>query len=67
MKKKNKDYEVYLKVMVETSLEVSAESYEAALEKARNFGVKDVVEFDSPYNDGSISVIGIYNPLEESK
>lgn len=60
-KKKNKTFNVSLKVIVETDLEISAESFEEALAKAREFGVKDVVEFDSSFNDGSVAVMGVYN------
>lgn len=62
MAKKNKKFNVIVKVSVETELEISAESYEQALEKAREYNVKDVVDFNTPFNDGNISVSGIYDP-----
>lgn len=62
MAKKNKTFNVTVKVTVETVIDISAESYEQALEKAREYSVKDVVDFDTDYNDGSIEISGIYDP-----
>lgn len=61
MAKKNKEFNVILKVVVETEISISADSYENALIKARELGVKDVVEFDTSFNDGSIEISGIYD------
>ncbi len=61
MAKKNKEFNVILKVVVETEISISADSYENALIKARELGVKDVVEFDTSFNDGSIEIGGIYD------
>lgn len=65
-KKKNKMYQVYFNVNVETVVEISAQSYEEALSKAREYDVKDIVEFDTVFNDGSVQVVGVYNPNEEA-
>ena len=66
-KAKKKSYTVYFKLNIEIDLDVSAESYEMALEKARGYMVKDLVDFDHNFNDGSVAVIGVYNSLEEPK
>ena len=57
---KKTKYTVLVKVMVETELLISAESFEEALADAKTYDVKDVVEFHTPYNDGSIEVVGVY-------
>jgi sugar/nucleoside kinase (ribokinase family) len=59
VKTKKERYEVYVKVIVETSLNISADSFEEAIAKAKEYGVKDVVDFDTAYNDGSIEIIGV--------
>lgn len=64
---KYKTYTIQLKVMVDTCLDIKADSYEDAIKKAREIGVKDVVDFDTDYNDGSIAVVGVYNFDEEPK
>lgn len=65
MRKKN--YTAYFKVVVDLSIEITAESYEQALEKARKINVRDMVDFDADYEDGSIAVTGMYNEKEEPK
>lgn len=60
MGKKLKEYFVSVKVLVDTTVTVRAESFEDALIKGRELDVKDVVEFDTDYNDGSIEVSGVY-------
>lgn len=67
MAKKSKTYEVQVKVMVDTTVLVSANTYEDAIAKARDLGVKDIVEFDTDFNDGNIAILGIYNFFEEAK
>lgn len=61
---KDKKYNVYVKILVETELKINAQSLEEALDKARKYKVKDVVDFDSDFIDGNISVIGIFNDKE---
>jgi hypothetical protein len=58
---RNKSYSISLKVVVDTDIEIKAKSYEEALEKARQIKVRDVVEFDTCFNDGSVSITGVYN------
>ena len=65
--KRNKEYTVNVKVTVDTNVTINAPSYEEALVKARELGVKDVVEFDTDFNDGSIAVTGIWNFDEPAK
>lgn len=61
-KKKQKKFTVIVKVVVETELDIAADSYEEALAKAGEYTVKDVVEFDTPFNDGNIAIGGVYSP-----
>lgn len=65
MAKKLKTYTVSLRIVVETNIEVPAENYEQAISKAREIKVKDVVEFDTDFNDGNIAILGIFNHEEE--
>lgn len=64
---KNRTYEISVKVTVDTNISISAKTYEEALQKARALEVKDVVEFDTDYNDGSIAITGVYNFEEPGK
>lgn len=57
---KKNSYDVMVRVEVETNISIRASSYEEALEQARQLGVKDVVEFDTDFNDGNIRVTGIF-------
>lgn len=59
---KKKTFHVIVRVEIETELEVQGENYEEALTKARELKAKDVVEFDTPFNDGGIVISGIYDP-----
>ena len=65
MKKKNKSYTVYFKLNIELDTEISAASYEDAIQKARGYDIKDLIDFDHSFNDGSIAVTGVYNSEEE--
>lgn len=67
MKKNNKQYEISFKVIVDTTIQISAESYEQALTKAREYSVRDLVAFDTGFNDGSVAVTGVFNSSEEAK
>lgn len=64
MKKKLKIFSVSLLVKVDTNIKIQADSLEQAIEKARLYEVKDIVEFDTEYNDGSIKVTGAYDYSE---
>lgn len=59
-KKRHKKYTVYFKVKVETPVEIIADTYEEAIAKAREFQVKDVVEFDTEFTDGEIRIAGVF-------
>jgi hypothetical protein len=58
--KKNKTFTVQVTVEVFTTVEIKAASLEEAITEARKLGVKDVVEFDGEFNDGSIEVTGAF-------
>jgi hypothetical protein len=60
MAKKNKTYTVMIKVMLRTDVEISAETFEEALAKARELKTPDVVQFDGSHNDSEIEVEGVY-------
>lgn len=60
MAKKQTEYQVIVKVTIETVLKIVANSFEEALSKAGEFGVRDVVSFDTEYNDGDIRVVGVF-------
>lgn len=59
-KKKKQTFHVTVKVVVETSIEVPADTLEEAIQMGREFDVKDVAKFDTDYIDGSIEVIGAF-------
>lgn len=65
-KPKHKTYDVSVKVVVDTTISITASSYEEALTKARELGVRDVVEFDTDFNNGSVAITGVYNFSEEN-
>lgn len=60
-KKKYKTYTVCLKIDLMTDVEISAESLEDALIKARNLKTTDVIEFEGNHNDSEIQVTGVFN------
>jgi hypothetical protein len=60
MKKKLKTFNVSFNVEVFTSIQISAESIEDAITKARELGVTDVVEIPGEYIDGSLELTGAY-------
>lgn len=60
MAKKNKTYTVMIKVMLRTDVEISAESFEEALAKARELNTVDIVEFEGGHNDSEVEVEGVY-------
>lgn len=57
---KKHNYNVFVKVELETEISISAESFEEALTKARELKTKDVVEFDTPHNDSNVEIVGVY-------
>ena len=48
-----------VKVTIDTMVPLRAKSFEDAIVEARALKEKDVVEFDTDFNDGSIEVSGI--------
>lgn len=58
MAKKSR-FTVYVTVTVETELDIRAETFEEALEIAKGYEVKEVVDFNTPHNDSSIKVRGV--------
>lgn len=59
MPKARKTFDVWVKVTVETVIPIKAETFEEALAEARTYGVRDVVSFDTDFNDGGIEVTGV--------
>lgn len=60
MAKKNTNYTVLVKVELETELQISAQSFEEALNKARELQTVDIVSFDTSHNDSSVEVVGVF-------
>lgn len=60
MAKKNKTYTVMLDIKLSTDVEISAESFEEALSKARELKTLDVVTFDGNHNDSEVKVTGVF-------
>ena len=60
-KKKHQTYTVLLSLRLDTDLEISAESFEDALAKARELKTTDVVDFEGGHNDSEITVTGVFN------
>lgn len=58
--KKNKTFHVSFNVNVFTSIEISAESIEEAVKKARELSVTDVVEIPGEHIDSSLELTGAY-------
>jgi hypothetical protein len=60
-KPKLKTYLVDFRIDVLTNMEIEAESLENALQKARAYDVKDVVELPGDYIEGDgVTVRGVY-------
>lgn len=60
MAKKLKTFTVMVTVKVDTDIEVKSESLEQAISIVHEYGVKDVVEFEGGFNDGSVEVTGAF-------
>lgn len=61
MAKKNKTYIIMIDVKLSTDLEISADSFEEALEKAREFKTTDIIEFTGGHNDSEVKITGVYS------
>jgi len=60
MATKLKTFQVMVHVNLDTVIEVRAENLEDAIAKGREFKMKDVVDFDSDWIDGDVTVNGVY-------
>ena len=58
--KKQKTFTVQFDLKLVTTLDLRADSLEEAITKAREYSVKDLVEFDSDYIDGEVEVTGVF-------
>ncbi|HKZ41351.1 MAG TPA: hypothetical protein VJ044_10345 [Candidatus Hodarchaeales archaeon] len=58
--KKQKTFTVQFDLKLVTTLDLRADSLEEAIAKAREYGVKDLVEFESDYIDGEVEVTGVF-------
>lgn len=56
---RRKRFTVYVEVVVRTEIEVLAETMPEALERAKEYEVTDIVDFDTPHNDSEIKVTGV--------
>lgn len=56
MPKKHHEFHVGVVIKLWTSLHITAESFEAALEKAKNMGVTDFIDIHGEHNDSSIEL-----------
>ncbi len=65
MRKKKQTFEVSFRVIVDTTISITADTYEEALERARGYEVRDIVSFETDYVDGKIKVTGVATPYEE--
>ena len=59
-KPKQQIFNVQFNVNVLTTIDIYASSMEEALQKANGYEVKDVVDFDTYFIDGSIDVTGVF-------
>jgi len=60
MATKNRTYAVTFKVVVETPVDIGAQSFEEAIQKARTYEVKDIVDFNTDFIDGDISITSVW-------
>lgn len=60
MKNKLKTYVGMVRVNLDTTVEVKAESFEDALIMLRNFDVTDIVTFDGDHNDSTVEITGVF-------
>ena len=60
MAKKNKTFTVMLKVVLDTDVEISAETFEDALSKARQLMTTDIVSFEGGHNNSTVQVTGVF-------
>lgn len=60
---KLKKYTVSVRVDLETTVDISAESLEDAVVKARELNMHDVVSFDGDYCDGCLKIHGVWEDL----
>lgn len=57
---KRKRFDVHVRVTVDTVLEILAFDADDALDQAREIEVKDVVQFDTSFSDGNVSIKGVH-------
>jgi len=61
MAKKNLDtFHVYATVVVDTSIEIKAETLEDALNKARDLKIDNFVDILGEHNDSGFKITGVY-------
>jgi len=60
-KKKLRNYDVSFAVRIWSSMEITAENYDAALAKARKVKFEDLVEVVVGHNGSSVELIGVTN------
>jgi hypothetical protein len=60
MSNKNKVFTVAVKVVLDTDVEISAATFEDALEKARELSITDIVDFDGSHIDSNVDITGIF-------
>jgi len=57
----SKKFSAMVKVTIFTTVSLRAKSYEEAIAEARQIKERDVVSFDTDFNDGSIDISAIFD------
>jgi len=60
MPKRLKTFVVMGKIKLDTDIEISAESLEDALDKAKELNIHDFIQIKGGYNDGGSEVYGVF-------
>ena len=58
--KRLKSFTIYADITINCGIDIKAESIEDAIEKSRKLDVTDFVEIFGDYNDGSITIQGVF-------
>jgi hypothetical protein len=63
-KKTREQFDAFVRVTVETTVRPSAKTFEEAIAEAKTLRERDVMSFDTDFNDGSIEVTAILKATE---
>lgn len=56
---KTDQFDAFVRVTIDTTVPLSAKTFEDALQEAQELKERDVVSFDTDYNDGRIEVTAV--------